>query len=366
MRIAVFDTHRYDRDALEEANRGVGHDLVFFEPRLTRSTAALAGGFPAVCTFVNDRLDRPALEALAAEGVRLVLLRCAGYNQVDLDAASGLGLKISRVPEYSPYAVAEHAFALLLALVRKVPRAYLRVRDANFTLDGLVGFDLHGKTFGVLGTGKIGATVARIARGFGCRVLGFDLKRDPVLEREVGLAYVEADTIYAEADVISLHVPLTPSTRHMINEAALSRMKRGVYLINTGRGALIDTRALIEALKKGQIGGACLDVYEEEEGLFFRDLSGQVLHDDVLARLLTFPTVVVTSHQAFLTREALAAIAGTTLEAATRFEQGLSLPNEIGPEQVRPKPAAQAPAATPPEAPEPKVAAAEEEPARGR
>jgi D-lactate dehydrogenase len=344
MRIAVFDTHRYDRDALEATNRRFGHELAFLEPRLTRETAPLAEGFPAVCSFVNDRLDRPALEVLAAEGVRLVLLRSAGYNHVDLEAARRLGLRVTRVPEYSPHAVAEHAFALLLSLDRKIHRAYFRVRDANFTLDGLVGFDLHGKTFGVMGTGRIGAAVARIAHGFGCRVLAFDLKPDPVLQREAAVTYVEPETLYAESDVISLHVPLTPKTYHLIGQEALRRLKRGAYLINTGRGALIDTPALVEALKAGRLGGACLDVYEEEEGLFFQDLSGQVLQDDVLARLLTFPNVLVTSHQAFLTREALAAIAETTLDAATRFERGQALPNEIGPERVRPKPAERAPA----------------------
>jgi D-lactate dehydrogenase len=249
MRIAVFDTHRYDREALEAANRHFGHDLAFFEPRLTRETAPLAGGFPAVCSFVNDRLDRQALDALAAEGVRLVLLRSAGYNHVDLEAARRLGLRVSRVPEYSPHAVAEHAFALLLCLDRKIHRAYFRVRDANFTLEGLVGFDLHGKTFGVLGTGRIGAAVARIAHGFGCRVLAFDLRPDPDLEREAGVTYVQPETVYAESDVISLHVPLTPKTHHLIGQEALRRMKRGAYLINTGRGALIN-RALTRKVRR--------------------------------------------------------------------------------------------------------------------
>lgn len=336
MRIAVYDTHRYDRDALEAANRRYRHDLDFFEPRLTRHTAAMADGFPAVCSFVNDRLDRPAIQELARRGVKLILLRSAGYNHVDLEAAREAGLKVSRVPEYSPHAVAEHAFALLLCLDRKIHRAYLRVRDANFTLDGLVGFDLHGKTFGVMGTGKIGAEVARIAHGFGCRVLAFDLRADPALVRDAAVTYVDPDRLFAESDVLSLHVPLTPKTWHLVDARALSLMKPTAILVNTGRGALLDSRALVEALKDRRIGGACLDVYEEEEGLFFRDLSGQVLQDDVLARLLGFPNVLVTSHQAFLTAEALAAIADTTLDAARRFERGLSLPNEVGPERVRP------------------------------
>ncbi|NMO18080.1 2-hydroxyacid dehydrogenase [Pyxidicoccus fallax] len=334
MRLAVFDTHRYDRDALEKANAGFGHALTFFEPRLTLQTARLADGFPAVCSFVNDRVDAATLEVLHAGGVRLVAARSAGYNHVDLETARRLGIRVTRVPEYSPHAVAEHAVALVLSLVRHIPRAFSRVRDWNFSLDGLVGFDLAGKTVGVVGTGRIGRVAARIFRGFGCRVLCYDVAPDAGFERETGVRFVPLEELFSASDIISLHVPLTPSTRHMVDGAALARMKKGVVLVNTGRGALINSRALLAALKTGHIGGAGLDVYEEEEGIFFQDLSGQVLQDDTLARLLTFPNVLVTSHQAFLTHEALANIAETTLASVTAFERGEPLVNEVRAEQV--------------------------------
>lgn len=333
MKIAVFDTHRFDRKALEEANARFGHTLSFFEPRLDRHTASMAAGHEAVCPFVNDWLDDACLEQLEAQGVRLIALRSAGFNNVDLESAERRGIKVMRVPEYSPYAVAEHTFALLLSLVRRIHRAFNRVREGNFTLDGLVGFDLHGKTFGVIGTGKIGRAVARIAVGFGCRVLAYDLQPSEELTR-LGVSYVPLETLLREADIISLHVPLTPSTRHLLDAAALDLTKRGIVLVNTGRGALIDTRALISALKSGHVGGAALDVYEEEEGIFFRDLSDEVIQDDVLARLLTFPNVIISSHQAFLTREALANIAETTLANVTAFEKGEPLVNEVRAEQV--------------------------------
>jgi len=334
MKIAFFDTHGYDRDAFERANAAAGHAITFFEPRLTRETASLAAGHEAVCCFVNDRLDREALEVLHPLGVRLLALRSAGYNHVDLDAAARLGLTVVRVPEYSPHAVAEHTVALLLALNRKISRAHARVRDWNFSLEGLVGFDLHGKTVGLVGTGRIGSAAAAIFRGFGCRLLAHDPKPDPRLSAELSMEYVELPVLYREPDVISLHVPLTPATRHLIDAQALALMKRGVVLLNTGRGALIDSRALIAALKRGQIGGACLDVYEEEEGVFFRDLSDQVLQDDVLARLLTFPNVLITAHQAFLTREALATIAEVTLASVTAFAQGRPLANQVRADEV--------------------------------
>lgn len=336
MRIAVFDTHRYDRQSFEEANARGGHALTFFEPRLTAQTASLAVGFDAVCSFVNDHLDRPALEQLRGGGVRLIALRSAGFNHVDLEAAEALDLPVVRVPEYSPYAVAEHAVTLVLALNRKIHRAYTRVREGNFALDGLLGFDLHGKSVGLVGVGRIGTVVARIFRGFGCRVLAYDVRPQPVLEA-LDLEYVTLDALYERSDIVSLHVPLTPATHHMIDAAALARMKRGVVLINTGRGALIDSRALIAALKSGHIGAAGLDVYEEEEGVFFEDLSGQVLQDDVLARLLTFPNVLITAHQGFFTREALAAIATTTLASATAFERGEPLLHQVGAAAVRPR-----------------------------
>lgn len=333
MRIAVFDTHRHDRTSLEEANAEAGHALTFLEPRLTRDTAALAAGFDVACSFVNDQVDREALEVLRRGGVRLLALRSAGFNHVDLEAAAAVGIPVVRVPEYSPYAVAEHAVALVLALDRKIHRAHARVREGNFSLDGLLGFDLHGKTVGLVGVGRIGAVAARIFAGFGCRVIAYDVRPQPGL----GVEHVPLDALYEQADIVSLHVPLTPATHHMIGAAALARMKRGVMLINTGRGALIDSRALIEALKAGQVGSAGLDVYEEEEGLFFEDLSGEVLQDDVLARLLTFPNVIVTAHQGFFTREALAAIAATTLGNVTAFERGEPLRNEVRAEAVRPR-----------------------------
>lgn len=339
MRVAVFDTHRHDRASLDEANAEYRHTLEYFEPRLMAQTASLAHGFDAVCSFVNDRVDREAIEVLKAGGVRLIALRSAGYNHVDLEAAAQSGITVVRVPEYSPHAVAEHAVALVLALDRKIHRAYARVREGNFSVDGLLGFDLHGKTVGIVGTGKIGVAAARIFLGFGCRVIGFDLKPASELVA-LGVEYVSLDTLYERSHIISLHVPLTPGTHHMIDASSLARMKPGVMVINTGRGALIDSRALIAALKTGHVGAAGLDVYEEEEGVFFENLSDQVLQDDVLARLLTFPNVLVTSHQGFFTREAIAAIAQTTLANITAFERGEPLVNEVRAAAVRAKAAA--------------------------
>lgn len=348
MNLALFDTHAYDRASFEAANAGFGHALTFLEPRLTAATAALARGHVGVCSFVNDRVDAAALEVLRDGGTKLLALRSAGYNHVDLGAASKLGLRVTRVPEYSPYAVAEHAVCLALALNRKVHRSYARVREWNFSLDGLVGFDLHGKTAGIVGTGRIGRAAARIFHGFGCRVLAWDARPDASLEREAGARYVELDELLRESDVVSLHVPLTPQTHHLVDARAFGLMKPGAMLLNTGRGALIDSLALIDALKSGRLGAAGLDVYEVEEGVFFQDLSNTVLQDDVLARLLTFPNVLVTSHQAFLTREALAAIAQTTLQSAADFEAGRPLANEVRPEQVfQARAAAKAPGVQP-------------------
>ncbi len=329
MKIAVFDTRLYDRVALSKANECFQHEVHFLEPRLTRETSLLAHQFPAVCSFVNDRLDRDTLESLSKGGVRIVALRSAGYNHVDLRAANEFGIKIVRVPEYSPYAVAEHTVALILALNRKIHRSFNRVRELNFSLDGLVGFDLNGKVVGIIGTGKIGAVFARIMHGFGCRLLAFDRTRNQELERKFDVQYVTLPELLSQAAVISLHVPLTPGTKHLLDADAFSHMKPGVMLINTGRGALIETQALITALKSGHIGYAGLDVYEEEEGVFFQDLSELGLQDDVLARLLTFPNVLVTSHQAFLTREALENIATTTLQSFADFECGRPLVHEV-------------------------------------
>jgi D-lactate dehydrogenase len=317
MIVAVFDTHRFDRTALEKENARLGHDLRFFSARLNRRTAKLAAESGAICAFVNDVLDRPALAALRETGVRLIALRSAGYNNVDLAAARELDLTVTRVPDYSPYAVAEHAVALLLALNRKLHRAYNRVRESNFSLEGLVGFDLHGKTVGIVGTGKIGAVFAKIMTGFGCRLLAFDV----FPRTDLPVAYVDAARLLAESDVISLHVPLLPETHHFLNAVTIAQLKSGAFVINTSRGALIETQALIDALKSGHIGGAGLDVYEEEAGIFFHDLSGKVLQDDVLARLISLPNVLITSHQAFLTHEALANIAKTTLETISAFER---------------------------------------------
>jgi D-lactate dehydrogenase len=329
MKTALFDTHRYERDAFTKANEAYGHELTFFEPRLTNRTAPLAAGFEAICVFVNDRLDDETLTLLRDEGVRLIALRSAGFNNVDLAAARRLALPVVRVPEYSPHAVAEHAMALILTLNRKTHRAYARVREANFTLDGLVGFDLYDKVAGVVGTGRIGSAMLHILHGFGCRLLAYDLTPNHDLETRLGVRYVELQELWRQCDIISLHVPLTPATRHLVDAAALAMMKPGALLINTGRGALIDTQALVDALKRQQLGGAGLDVYEEEEGVFFRDLSGEVLQDDVLARLLTFPNILITSHQGFLTHEALAAIADTTLHNIRAFERGEPLRNAV-------------------------------------
>lgn len=329
MRIALFGTKSYDREGFDAANARHGHELRYLEPRLGPDTVRLAAGFAGVCVFVNDRLGADVLATLAEAGTKLVALRCAGFNNVDLTAAKELGITVCRVPAYSPHAVAEHALAMILTLNRKTHKAYNRVREGNFSLDGLTGFDLFGKTAGVVGTGKIGATVCRILAGFGCRVLAFDPYPNPEAAA-AGAAYVPLDTLLAESDVVTLHCPLTPQTRHLIGEAALAKMKPGAMLVNTGRGALIDTPAVIRALKAGRIGHLGLDVYEEEDGVFFEDQSLRGLRDDVLARLLTFPNVLVTGHQAFLTREALAAIAETTLANVTRFERGEPCANRVG------------------------------------
>jgi D-lactate dehydrogenase len=332
MKVAVFSTKPYDRAFLEAANAGHGHELVFFTPRLTQETVPLAVGYQAVCVFVQDELDQDVLAALAGSGTRLIALRCAGFNNVDLAAAARLGMAVVRVPAYSPHAVAEHAAALVLVLNRKVHRAYARVREGNFALDGLLGFDLNGRTVGIVGTGQIGAVLARIMHGFGCRLLGHDVRAQPACE-SLGMRYVSMAELLAESDIVSLHCPLTPQTRRMIDAAAIALMKPGAMLINTSRGGVLDTRAVIEGLKSGRIGSLGLDVYEEEAEIFFEDFSGRVLQDDVLARLLTFPNVVVTGHQAFFTREALEAIAHTTLANITAVAQGQPCTNRVGAEQ---------------------------------
>lgn len=316
---AVFDTKPYDREFLSAALGGRALELRFLEFRLKAETVASAAGAASVCVFVNDQVDRGVIEALAATGVRHIALRCAGFNNVDLKAAKDFGITVTRVPAYSPHAVAEHTVALLMTLNRKIHRAYNRVREQNFSLNGLVGFDLFGKTVGIIGTGKIGRITARIFRGFGCEVLAFDAAADEAWAASQGIRYTPLADLLEQSDIVSLHVPLFPETFHLLDSETFARMKPGAYLINTSRGKLIDTRALIEVLKSGHLGGVALDVYEEEEGIFFEDHSGEVMQDEVLSRLLTFSNVLVTSHQAFLTREALGEIARVTVENLLRL-----------------------------------------------
>ncbi len=317
MDVAVFSAKPHDRMFLSKANAGL-HRLAFVDARLSPETASLAG--EVVCAFVNDDLGAPVIALLAERGVRLIALRCAGFNQVDLGAARDAGIAVARVPAYSPHAVAEHAAALILTLNRKTHRAYNRVREGNFALEGLLGFDLHGKTVGIVGTGLIGLVLARIMTGFGCTVIA----ADPVVNPEcqaIGVRYLPVADLLAEADIISLQCPLTKATHHLIDDAAIAAMKLGAMLINTSRGAVIDTRAVIRGLKSGQIGGLGLDVYEEEAALFFEDQSAHAIQDDVFARLLTFPNVLITGHQGFFTAEALTAIAETTIANITAFAQ---------------------------------------------
>lgn len=329
IRVAVFDSKSYDRDALGRRCPD-GIVLHHLEPRLARDTAALAAGFPVVCAFVNDHLDHDTLSTLAAGGTRLVAMRCAGYNNVDLQAARDHGITVVRVPAYSPHAVAEHALALLLTLNRRIHRAFNRVREGNFTLDRLVGVDLHDRTAGILGVGKIGRCMVRICRGLGMRVLGWDAYPNLDFAAETGMEFVDKERVFAESHVISLHAPLLPATHHLVDEAAIARMRPGAILINTSRGGLIDTEALLAGLRRGTIGGAGLDVYEEEAGYFFEDHSGTVITDDALVRLISYPNVIVTSHQAFLTEEALANIADTTFENIRQFLAGEEVENAVG------------------------------------
>jgi D-lactate dehydrogenase len=318
MRTAFFSAKPYDRSSFNAQNNGQ-HDITYLEPHLTPATASLAHGYPCVCVFVNDTVNATVLDTLHAGGTRLIALRSAGYNHVDLTRAKQLGITVVRVPAYSPYAVAEHTAALMLALNRHIPRAFNRVREGDFSIHGLLGFDLHGKTVGVVGTGKIGEAFCNIARGFGCQVIAHDLQPNPACEA-IGVQYVKLSDLLQKSDIISLHCPLTPQTRHLIDDGVIAKVKPGVMLLNTSRGALIDTRSMITALKSGKVGYLGIDVYEEEADLFFEDLSDYILQDDVFARLLTFPNVIVTGHQAFFTREAVDGIATTTLHNITAFE----------------------------------------------
>lgn len=329
MRCTFFSTRPFEREPMQRANNadarnrgGEPHELVFLEAPLDEKTAALAEGCPAVCAFVNDSMREPTLRVLHDVGVRHIALRSAGFNHVDVDAAEKLEMVVARVPAYSPHAVAEHTVGLMLTANRKFHRAYHRVREHNFSIDGLLGFDIRGKTVGVVGTGEIGAVVCKIlAQGFDARVVAYDIEPSDAV-RELGVEYVDLDELYERSDVVTLHCPLTPETHHLIDAAALGKMKEGVMIVNTSRGAVIDTKAAINALKSRRIGSLALDVYEEEADLFFRDLSDQVITDDVFARLLTFPNVIMTAHQAFFTREALRGIAETTMANLTGFESG--------------------------------------------
>lgn len=327
-KIAFFDTKPYDRRSFDRVNDEFGFDISYFEERLHRGTVALAAHFPVVCAFVNDVIDRPVVNGLAQQGTRLVALRCSGYNNVDFEAAYGK-LRVVRVPAYSPQAVAEHAAALLLSLNRKTHKAYYRTREGNFNINGLLGFDLHGKTVGIIGTGQIGRCLVPILRGFGMSVLAYDAYPDEDYATQAGIRYVSLAELYAHSHVISLHCPLLPETQYLIDTESIAAMKSGAVLINTSRGKLINTQALIAGLKSGHIGAAGLDVYEEEGEYFFEDLSTEMIDDDVLARLLTFPNVLITSHQGFFTAEALHNIARTTLENIQAFAADQALANEI-------------------------------------
>jgi D-lactate dehydrogenase len=331
MKVAVFSTKAYDRQFLDLENRAsqANHELVYFEARLEPKTASLATGFEAVCVFVNDDLGTETLEILAKDGIKLIALRCTGFNNVNLESAAKLGIKVVRVTTYSPYSVAEHAVGLILMLNRKLYRAYNRVRDDNFSLDGLLGFDLRDRTVGVIGTGKIGQIFAQIMAGFGCHLLGYDAYPNENFEKMGNAKYVSLEELWQRSDIISLHCPLLPETKNLINQDAISQMKQGVMLINTSRGKLVDTKAVIEGIKTGKIGYVGIDVYEEEEHLFFEDLSDTIIHDDTFQLLQSFSNVVITAHQAFFTENALKDISHTTIANLTDFEQGKPLQNEV-------------------------------------
>ncbi|MBW8242825.1 2-hydroxyacid dehydrogenase [Muricauda oceani] len=328
MKTTVFSTHKFEDPHLLSANKGK-HELNLLEVRLTESTASLARGTEAISLFTSDDASAVVLEKLKDIGIKYIALRTAGYNNVAVEKAAELGIKVARVPAYSPYAIAEHTMALILALNRKLIRAHNRVRDMNFSLNGLTGFDLNGKTVGVMGTGKIGAILVKILHGFGCNILAYDNSEDGELIEKYGIRYTDCSTICRQADIISLHVPLVPSTKHLIDAKRISLMKPGVMLINTSRGGLVDTKAVIEGLKTGKVGYFGMDVYEEEEGLFFEDHSDEILQDDVIARLMTFSNVLITSHQAFLTDTALTNIADTTIHNLDSFEKGTVSGNEV-------------------------------------
>lgn len=328
MKVAIFSTKSYDREYFDNYNKSEKHVLTYFETSLSRDTANLTVGFEAVCVFVNDTVNKETIQALAKNGIKVIALRCAGFNNVNLEAAKEHDIKVLNVPSYSPYAVAEHTVALILTLNRKTHKAYNRVREGNFSLEKLVGFDLYNKTVGVIGTGKIGIIFCKIMLGFGCKVIAYD-KYESEEIKKLGIIYKPFEEVIAHSDIISLHCPLTPETRYIINENAFTKMKTGAMLINTSRGALINTIDAIDALKTGKLGYLGIDVYEQEDTLFFNDLSETVLQDESILRLLSFPNVLITSHQGFLTNEALTQIAMTTLDNLSNFEKGLPLENVV-------------------------------------
>lgn len=325
MKVAVFDTKSYDKQSLEQYQNMEDIVFKFFEAKLTADTARLAKGYDAVCVFVNDTVDDKVIAKLAKYGVKTIALRCAGYNNVNLEVAREHDIKVVRVPAYSPYAVAEHAMAMLLTSVRRIHKAYIRTRDYNFSLEGMTGFDLHGKTIGIVGTGKIGRVFIDICNGFGMNVIAYD--KYPA--KDSGINYVSLEELFSSSDIISLHCPLTDESYHMIDDGAIDIMKKGVIIVNTSRGALIDADSLLAGIKDRKIGGACLDVYEEEADVFYADKSGHILSDDTLARLISMPNVIVTSHQAFLTKEALNNIAETTFINLKAVKDGAELVNEV-------------------------------------
>ena len=325
MKITMFDTKPYDKRYFEEVNPSYGFDIKYLESTLGENSAIMAKGSDVVCPFVNCNVNKKVIDILADEGIRLIAMRSAGFNNVDLKRAAERGLKVVRVPAYSPHAVAEHSFAMLLTLVRKMQHAYVRTREFNFSLSGLEGFDLYGKTIGIIGTGKIGKCAIDIAKGFGMHIMAYD----PYPQQIEGIEYADLDELLKKSDIISLYCPLTKDNRHLINAESLKMMKRNAVIINTSRGALVNSEDLLDALKEKRLAGAALDVYEEEAGIFFTDQSGEGIEDDTLARLISMPNVIVTSHQGYLTEEALRAISETTLKNISEFEQGLPLSNEI-------------------------------------
>ncbi len=325
MKLAFFDAKEYDKESFSAPAREAGIDIHYYETKLDGDTVSLACGYDAVCVFVNDAVNASVIDALADCGIRMIALRCAGFNNVDVKHAEARGIAVTRVPAYSPHAVAEHAMAMLLTSVRRIHKAYIRTKDFNFSLRGLTGFDLYGKTVGVVGTGRIGRTFADICRGFGMHVIGYDKYPNA----SSGIEYVSLEKLFSISDIISFHCPLTNESYHMVDNVSIAHMKRGVILINTSRGALIDAEALLAGIKSRHIGAACLDVYEEESDLFFEDRSGHIVEDDILARLISMPNVLLTSHQAFLTAEALQNIAETTVQNLLSLNHGGACENAV-------------------------------------